>query len=217
MKVNTQEVLRYLGYRGQAADEDIYQTIRDCTDELMQEAAPRRVHQTVDIKRLDDGRMLVGFTRIDSRDLSAHLAGCDQAILFAATLGARVDMCLQRCYLLSMGRAVIMQACAASLIESWCDESEQPLAEAAARRGLYLRPRYSPGYGDFSIEHQIHLLTALDCPRKINLTMTNSYMLTPTKSVTAVIGLTREKQSCHINRCMECTAKSCPFRKAETP
>ena len=110
-------------------------------------------------------------------------------------------------------RAVVMQACAASLIESYCDECQEPIAQEAASRGLYLRPRYSPGYGDFDISYQREFLTVLDCPKRIGLTMTDSFMLAPSKSVTAVIGLTAEAQSCHIAKCMTCKAKSCPFRK----
>ncbi len=215
MQINPSEVLRYLGYRGKPADQVVRNTIASCSEELLREAAPRQIYRRVALRLKEDRISFAGIT-IHSRDLAAHLSGCGEAYLFAATLGARVDICLERCSRVSMARAVVMQACAASLIESWCDECEIPLSQEAATDGLYLRPRYSPGYGDFSIEHQREVLALLDCARRINLTMTEGYMLTPTKSVTAIIGLTPDKTSCHIRRCMNCTAKNCPFRKEDS-
>lgn len=215
MEVNVSETLRYLGYRGKAAENSVLDCIHSCAQELMQEAAPRQIVRRIALAWESDGSLSLGGISVHSRDLSAHLSGCREAYLFAATLGARVDICLERCARISMTRAVVMQACAASLIESWCDECEIPLSAEAAKDGLFLRPRYSPGYGDFPIEHQQELLAVLDCARRINLTMTEGYMLAPTKSVTAVIGLTSDKTSCHIRRCMNCTAKNCPFRKED--
>lgn len=155
----------------------------------------------------------VGGIQIESRDLRRHLDGCREAVIFAATLGAQADLLLLRSSKIDMSRTVILQACAAAIVESYCDESGLEIAKEAANRGLFLRPRYSPGYGDFSIRHQSDLLGMLDCQKKIGLAMTDSFMLAPSKSVTAVIGLTDQKQSCHIAKCMDCKSTNCPFRK----
>ena len=212
MKIDQREVLRYLGYKGSEPDAEILHTIADCTRELEEAATPHHILQAVELSRPNADTLEFAGMVVHSRDLFQHLSGCDEAVLFAATLGAPVDLRLERCAKVS-SRAVVMQACAASLIESYCDECQEPIAQEAASRGLYLRPRYSPGYGDFDISYQREFLTVLDCPKRIGLTMTDSFMLAPSKSVTAVIGLTAEAQSCHIAKCMTCKAKSCPFRK----
>ena len=213
MNIDQEEVLRYLGYRYAKPDTEILRTIADCARELEEAATPHHILQTVELSRPARDTLSFAGIVVHSKDLFQHLSGCEQVVLFAATLGAPVDLRLERCTKLSMSRAVVMQACAASLIESYCDACQEPIAREAAARGLYLRPRYSPGYGDFSIAHQRDFLNVLDCPKRIGLTMTDSFMLAPSKSVTAVIGLTEEEQSCHIAKCMTCTAKSCPFRK----
>ena len=210
MKIDQREVLRYLGYKGSEPDAEILHTIADCTRELEEAATPHHILQAVELSRPNADTLEFAGMVVHSRDLFQHLSGCDEAVLFAATLGAPVDLRLERCAKVSMSRAVVMQACAASLIESYCDECQEPIAQEAASRGLYLRPRYSPGYGDFDISYQREFLTVLDCPKRIGLTMTDSFMLAPSKSV---IGLTAEAQSCHIAKCMTCKAKSCPFRK----
>ena len=184
-----------------------------CIRDREEAATPHHILQAVELSRPNADTLEFAGMVVHSRDLFQHLSGCDEAVLFAATLGAPVDLRLERCAKVSMSRAVVMQACAASLIESYCDECQEPIAQEAASRGLYLRPRYSPGYGDFDISYQREFLTVLDCPKRIGLTMTDSFMLAPSKSVTAVIGLTAEAQSCHIAKCMTCKAKSCPFRK----
>ena len=199
MKIDQREVLRYLGYKGSEPDAEILHTIADCTRELEEAATPHHILQAVELSRPNADTLEFAGMVVHSRDLFQHLSGCDEAVLFAATLGAPVDLRLERCAKVSMSRAVVMQACAASLIESYCDECQEPIAQEAASRGLYLRPRYSPGYGDFDISYQREFLTVLDCPKRIGLTMTDSFMLAPSKSVTAVIGLTAEASYCEMH------------------
>ena len=54
--------------------------------------------------------------------------------------------------------------------------------------------RYSPGYGDLPLELQREIIRVLDCGRTIGITLTESLLMQPSKSVTAVIGMKeREK------------------------
>ena len=214
LQADTREILRYLGVRGQTADERLLQSVDACLAELRAAATPRCLSRLFPLV-LEGNTARLGSLTIESADLANHLRGCNEAILFAATLGARVDFLLERTAKTDMGRAVVLQACAAALTESWCDVCMRPLEAEAASRGLFLRPRYSPGYGDFPLRHQPDILRLLDSPKKIGLTATERFMLVPTKSVTAVIGLTDEPSSCHIGRCMMCDAKNCPFRAPE--
>ena len=207
-----QEILRYLGYRSRPADERTLQSIESCMNELRNAVTPRSLSMLLPVE-FDGDAVLLGNLKVESRDLRNHLSGCGEAYLFAATLGAQADFLLERTSKIDMSRAVVMQACAAALTESVCDEAERGLTAGAAKRGLFLRPRYSPGYGDFSILHQRDVLGILQAQKKIGLAMTQDSMLVPTKSVTAVIGLTAEKTSCHIAKCMECKSLDCPFRK----
>lgn len=212
MKLDRKEALRYMGQKGKP-DALLESALDACENELMQAAAPKFVCKKVTLTFPKENTVEFTGITVESRHLARHLKGCKEAVLFAATLGAPVDLLMQRYSRMDMSRAVILQACAAALIETCCDEFQEPIAQKAAERGLFLRPRYSPGYGDFSIEHQKNLLAVLDAPRKIGLTMTKSFMLAPSKSVTAVIGLTPEEKSCHVAKCMGCTSKNCPFRK----
>ncbi|MVB13035.1 hypothetical protein CAFE_37880 [Caprobacter fermentans] len=209
------EALRYLGYRGSPAGEEVRRKIWYCLDELTKTCPGRSICRRFPVA-FSDGSVTVGRLEIKSRDLSRHLAGCTEAYLFAATLGPQADLLLERYSKTDMSLAAVFQAAAAARMESYCDRQQEILAEAAAGQDLHLRPRYSPGYGDFSIRHQRGILQILDSTKRIGLSMTESFLLVPTKSVTAVIGITADKTSCHIGKCMECGAQNCPFRTEGT-
>lgn len=103
--------------------------------------------------------------QVSSRDLVKNLSGCSQVLLFAATLGMGPDQQIQKYSRLETSRAVILQAAAAALIESVCDEKNEELRLYYEGEGYFLRPRFSPGYGDFSISYQRDLLDALQASK----------------------------------------------------
>lgn len=212
MEIDRSEVLRYLGFRGEKADKATLQAIESCLKELSSACTPRCLSRIFPAE-LSSNAVTVNGVTIISSDLRSHIDGCREVVLFAATLGVQADSLMRRYSKTGMNVAVILQACAAAMIEQYCDDCCDGLAKEVKPRGLYLRPRYSPGYGDFSIKHQTDLLAMLDCAKKIGLTATDSYMLAPSKSVTAIIGLTTEPKSCHIAKCMDCKSVNCPFRK----
>ena len=207
------EVLRYLGYRGAQPDEMVEQNLDRCIAELQSAAAPKSVFQAFELSHLAEGTMKTGGVLIRSKNLARTLKGCTSVYLMAATLGLAVDRLITRASAVRMSDAVLYQAAAAAMIEAYCDEVNDTLREEAERVGLYCRPRFSPGYGDFRIEHQHDISRLLDTPRKIGLTVTESCLLVPIKSVTAVIGLSNSPQPCHRKGCEECSKQDCAFRR----
>ena len=135
--------------------------------------------------------------------------------MLGATLGIEVDMLLRRYSLMDMSKTVVLQACAAALLEEYLDDWQEEHRKVAEMEGCYLRPRFSPGYGDFDISHQEDVIRMLECAKKIGLTMTDRYMLTPSKSVTAVIGISKEEVPCHRKGCEECGKTDCIYRRQE--
>ena len=109
----------------------------------------------------------------------------------------------------------VLQACAAAYTEEQADLAQADIEVYAAARGLYLRPRYSPGYGDFPLTCQRFLFEALQVSKKIGITLTENCFMLPTKSITGVVGLSADPSLCHVGKCMTCSAEDCPFRKAK--
>ncbi len=212
MQADKREILRYLGYRGKSADERTLALIDSSLREIEGVVQPKSVWARYDAEVKPEAVRFAGFT-VHSKKLAQHLHGCERVIVFAATLGPQADRLMARYERADMSRAVVMQAGAAALIEAYCNECCEHLAAEEADRGLYLRPRFSPGYSDFSIQHQRDILRLLDAAKKIGLSMTESCMLVPVKSVTAVIGLTKEPTLCAQHKCSACDKTDCPFRE----
>ena len=173
MERRIKEAVRYLGYGRNAADEKTLALIKDAFAELERTAAPRSVCRIFDVDQTKDGRIMIGNMEIDSVSLSRNLKGCTKAVLFGATLGAGTDQLIRRASVSDMAKAVIMQACAAAFLEEYCDEEQLRIGREMEDQGLYLRPRFSPGYGDFDIRYQEPLMRILDCAKSIGLTMTD--------------------------------------------
>ncbi len=129
-------------------------------------------------------KVTLGTFRYESSSLAKNLAGCDRAVIFAATVGLPFDRLLEGYSRTSPSKAVFLQGIGAERIEALCDAFCEDLSR---ERGI--RPRFSPGYGDFKIVAQKDIFTLLSPEKRIGLTVTDSFMMSPTKSVTAVIGI----------------------------
>lgn len=212
--IDRQEVCRYLGVRGAHPDKALSELIDRAIDNVTKAASPRCVSRTMPAS-VKDGVVTVGALAIRSADLARHLDACDEVIVFGATLGSGVDRLLQRDTLMAPALAVTEQAAAAALMEMYADERCRDLASPYEETGRWLRPRYSPGYGDFSLEYQPLLLQLLDANKRIGLTATAAHMLTPMKSITALIGVSTQKRACYTGGCAMCGKRDCLFRKEE--
>ena len=213
MDISRREILRYLGYRGQEADEMVTERMEECVRELERAASPKSIYRVYPLALLPDEEIDFTAFRAKSKNLSRNLQDCEQVILFAATLGAGVDLLLHRYTRLEMSRAVIMQAAAAAMIEAYCDEINTSLKDEFEARGLYLRPRFSPGYGDFPLECQRELTAALETAKRIGITLTDSLIMAPSKSVTAVIGVSVKPHRCEVKGCEACSKTDCAYRR----
>ncbi len=139
-----------------------------------------------------DGDTLdLGFARTDSRDLRKHLEGCGEIVLFACTAGAEMDRRIARAKIGSPAKGLLMHAIGAQQVEGACDRLCRQLAEMYPDREL--TDRFSPGYGDLPLEMQRDVMSALDCGRTVGIVLTDSLLMTPSKSVTAIIGM-KEKE-----------------------
>ena len=215
--VNRREIYRYLGYRGQLPDDTVYQMIEEVLQELFRVIKPRNLYQTFVCNVQGDEIRLCSETQIDevifhSKKLADNLAQCSKVILLAATLGIEADKLLQRYEIMNMAKASIAQACGAACIEAYCNLLQEQIREQALTEGTYLRPRFSPGYGDLPLETQKMIFNCLQCTKRLGLTLTDSLLMYPTKSVTAFIGITKNKQGCHIAKCSTCENTGCEFR-----
>lgn len=118
---------------------------------------------------------------LPGKSIKKHLAGCSAFYYFAATLGQAVDVLINKTQLVSMSRAVVIDALAGAVLEEYCDKVCASLPKTATTR-------FSPGYGDLPLDFQKTLLSACHS-EKLGIRALPSGLLVPSKSITAIIGV----------------------------
>lgn len=136
---------------------------------------------------IDASRIILPCGEITSDNLAKNLRGCKKVIVFAATVGVGIDRLIAKYSRLSPAKAFCFQALGAERVEALCDDF--CLGMSKNRR---LRPRFSPGYGDLPLETQKMIFPLLDCPKRIGVSLGDSLLMSPSKSVTAFVGIQQE-------------------------
>lgn len=212
MKLDIAEPLRWLGVRGEP-DGALLAEITGLADRLTRTITPRWVWRMFHVKRTFDGEELEGAgLALTGETARKMLADCDRAVLLACTLGAGFEAMLRAEQARSMARAALLDACGSAWAEAGCDQAEEEIS--ARFPGLFLTDRFSPGYGDLPLELQRGICAALDAGRRLGVQVTDSLMMNPAKSVTAVIGLSDRPQPARIRGCGYCDLReSCQYHK----
>ncbi|MGK0467726.1 vitamin B12 dependent-methionine synthase activation domain-containing protein [Clostridium sp.] len=214
MKIATTQVLMYLGYKNQEIDRNIIDLIEECSQEVISICKERVVYEVFDIQRNDEQVFLLGSTLVlKDTDIINHLSSSKRCLIMAATLGIEVDSKIAYYSKFNITKGLIMDACATTAIESLCDEVQGAIKESALVDNLHITNRYSPGYGSFLIENQRNILNILNAYKKIGLSVTESSIMLPRESVTALIGLGEIVNPNPTYKCNNCKNENCNFRK----
>lgn len=199
------EILRYAGCRGER--EEISVVLKECIDEVKDKLTYKVCYRELSIKTVGDTCDFEVFS-VHSEKLARNLKGCEKVILFAATVGVEIDRLIGKYGRLSPTKALLFQAIGAERIEALCDAF---CADIKKEYNTGLEPRFSPGYGDLPLSAQKNIFAVLDPERRIGLTLNSSLLMSPSKSVTAFVGLgSTEKTSS--NKCSLCEKTDCTLR-----
>lgn len=183
------EALRYMGCRENNIG-DLESVYEECIKEYKKVASYKAVYRFAGVTQSADDTIDFGFCKISNDALYKNLSGCKSATVFAATAGVGVDRLIMRYSKTSPAHAVVTSCIASSAIEVWCDE-----INALISVSYETKPRFSPGYGGVSLEYQKDILSYLDAERKIGITLSEALMMIPAKSVTAFVGIVKNKKS----------------------
>ena len=194
IEIPRREVYRYMGYKnGETPDEEAGRIIEDCIRILQETAVCSGIYRRDPLLRdgeRPENMVIAGGIDVSSKSLEQNLRRCNETILVAATLSAGVDVLLRRYSGLDVMRALTLQAASAAMIEAYLDALEENLLASLSKEGLALRPRFSPGFGDFGTEYQGKVLDALQAGKLLGIRQAlDSDMMIPSKSVTALMGV----------------------------
>ena len=189
-KIDIPQAARYFGARGEP-DTATRTLLEKCAVPILAAATPRAVWLEADVDSLLEAGILQG------GDVMKHLEGCPQALMLAVTLGPGVDAQIRRAGVGDIAASVASDA------RQW-----------AAREEKYLTGRFSPGYGDWPITVQPKVAAVLDTARRAGICVLNTNLMTPRKSVTAILGLSDHPVKGHLAGCGHCVLRTrCEYRK----
>ncbi len=181
MVIDKAELLSYLGYRGQEISQELDIKINYAIDICKKLANPMNVVKRFKVNK--ETKLVEGTTlTLPGKDIWKHIENCDEIYMLCGTIGFRVEQEINKLFVSDRTLAIILDAAATCAIESSLDDIEKTLDGK-------LTTRYSCGYGDFEIQTQKEICRVLDTFRKIGVFVNESYMLSPQKSVTAIIGI----------------------------
>lgn len=202
---NKNEILRYLNVK--ETTPEIQSLISECIDELDGKLTYKVCWHISNVK-CSSGVVDFGFARAKSSDLEKNLINCEKALIFGATVGLEIDRLINKYNYLSPTKALIFQSIGTERIESLCDKFCEDV-----KLNCFTKPRFSPGYGNLAIEFQKEIFRVLDLPRRIGLTLNESLIMTPSKSVTAIVGISDFACNEKTTGCLSCNNKECEFRR----
>lgn len=205
--IDLRQAARYLGAPGEPGSGTLA-LLERCAPPLLHAAMPKAVWRTADTAAWDEAGILQG------ADIRRHLTECPQAILLAVTLGPMVDSQIRRAAVGDVAAGAAADALASALAEQSADQAEALLRQTITAEGRYLTCRYSPGYGDWPVTVQPQAAELLDAGRQIGLYVTDTALMTPRKSVTALLGVSRRPVTGHLAGCGHCALRDrCEYRK----
>ncbi|NLZ45695.1 MAG: methionine synthase [Clostridiales bacterium] len=215
-RLRINEAIRYLGYGNHTPDNNILKLLKDSEKELLKVIKPKYVYKIFDILEIDMNNNIVTLLgcsmKLVGKDIVNHLTGCQRVVVMACTASNEVDKLLRITQVKDMTKAVVMDSLASASVEQICDNAQEEILSEI--EDYYSTWRFSCGYGDFPIESQNMFIDVLDAPKRIGLNATTSHLLVPTKSVTAVFGLSKNKLEKKRLGCESCNMKEkCNFRK----
>lgn len=207
------EVLRYIGVPKEKADAHLIEKVELGFNVLIEKAQPRVIYQRMGIELGEEVVTITGTNyKVKSQDLCRLFRNCQGCIVLAATLGLEVDRQIAIKQKIDMLEAMIFDACASVWIDKICDDVEAEIMQQLTENE-YLTMRFSPGYGDVPLETSEKIVELLWASKKIGLTLTESQMLVPTKSITAFIGISKQKEN-RQKSCGYCNlVKTCMYRR----
>lgn len=200
-----EQTLVFLGHTTQEVDDALAQRIDEACAMVVSDARARFCVRTLAVTEAD--------FLLEGDDIAHHLEGAVEVSLFVVTLGLGIDRRLRLLASLDPLGQVVYDAMASAAVERLADGVEAWLRARVRGRGLHPSWRFSPGYGDLPLAVQPRLLAAVDAWRLCGVHLTDSYLMIPTKSVSAIVGAHEKPQPGIAGSCGICSlAGACQMR-----
>jgi len=217
-EINRNETLRYAGLtKAENFPEDLIKWACDEARALIKPQAIWQKYQyAADSMKVNEWQQ----TALVGNSITRHLRNSTEVIIMAVSIGQQLEQAVKQYFRQGeYTRGLLLDAAGTTAVETAADSVSRLISEQAAKSGMTITSRFSPGYGDWNITVQPTIVTLANA-EQIGITVTESCMLIPRKSVTAIIGLQPDKPaSCCLPadsiNCKACTKMNCLARKEQ--
>ena len=187
------DALRYMKVPPDKKTPELVETVKNAFEKLENYIAPRCIFGRFHIKKFDGGIEIEG-AYIYSSNIAKLTSKSDECYLLAATLGHEADRQILIAQQKNMLDGIALDSCASVCVDAFIDDFIKNEIEPGLKEKEFLTTRFSPGYGDLNMNVTEDIITILNAAKHIGLSVTRSMMMTPIKSVTAIIGINQLKK-----------------------
>ena len=149
---------------------------------------------TFQIKDISENKVILdkSETLINSKKIAGILKDCEYCSLFVSTIGPQLEGRVAEMEKDNPSGAFYLEHVGNWMAEYMAEAINQRISQAITKAGFIPKKRYSAGYGDWPLESQKEILE-LTGARRIGVFISESYLMIPRKSVSALIGWGRKE------------------------
>ena len=217
LTINRQELYLLMGYGDRTPEKPFVEMIETMLDEIAGCCTPEYGYVVCPGKKLDNAHLQVAETVLQSgKIITSSLREATSFAIFVATVGNGFDRwnraiqsgddMVHAFFADSLG-SVLAEACAAVMLI----DIEREMTE----QGLFVSNSYSPGYCDWRLEEQRKLFSLLP-GQFCGVSLTESCLMLPIKSVSGIIGIGKDVQK-RLYSCEVCTMTTCIKNRNKLP
>ena len=138
--------------------------------------------------------------KFESKDLFTHLKNCDEVVIVVVSLGIEIDYLIRKLEVQDIALAYVLNAVSVEYIEKYLDY----IIENKLKTDKNQTSRFSIGYGDLHLEFQSKLLNYVESSKKVGVSVLDTNIMVPSKSISALIGLSYSKVNSELKKCDSC-------------
>ena len=157
--------------------------IQQCLHSFKENVTYRYAYVKVQFK-CENGICYFDDEPVISSSLPRVFGDSKEVFLLSVTSGIGIDKLISKATIQNSTTSYFLDAVASAGIESYIDYVTKMICN-----DLNVTKRFSPGYGDFPIEFQQYLLKRVSAKENLGIILSDDYLMIPTKSITAVIGI----------------------------
>jgi len=214
LQVNKTEVISSLGYPDGILPAHFEKMIDAILDQLSNSCTVKAGYRILDIQKMEnrsDGLIIGGSFFALQKIVASHLRKSKKAVLFVCTIGSAMETWAKELSIQGdITLSYLVDTVASVTVEQATDVLHDYIGKHMLALGLKITNRYSPGYCDWLVSEQ-HLLFSFLPAQFCGITLTESALMVPIKSVSGIIGAgTAVKRVDYM--CNTCGMKDCTYR-----